>query len=266
MYGWQQEKIQKNHAHKPPGAEPNASNKMVRNTSPTSSWYVACLTSYYVARFYWARAMAWVRGVVASAMGYRAAEPSRWTGWTVSQALLFREQEDGETDVENDFVSLPKTLIDFDMPDLLEFVDHIAPDEWKSWKLELRCLGKKGSVTKKRRIVVRRGETMQSIQEECESLPSSVIIGAFFLADRTDTTFTAKRMDITQRVKKYVIHPDRVLLCKDLFPMDDPDSWVDDPPRNPGVLVHGWKSVSGAMATGFTFTEILSMDESLHEF
>ena len=248
--------------------------------------YVAmsCLATYYFARFYWARAMQRLKAFVAT---WFPGHPTIRGVWTVKQALLFREgqeSDDKETDeISTDFLALPRSLIDFDRPDLLDFVDSIAPNDWESWKLELRCENNKAGKSRKKRIVVRRGETLGDIQDECEASSGTIIIGAFFLSDRTDTSFTTKRLDITHRIKKYVLSPDRELLCRDLFPMDDPESWFDDfddndgdddndgekeiqPHRLPGILVHGWSPSSGdPPKSGFTFTEVLRMDQSLRD-
>ena len=244
--------------------------------------YVAmsCLATYYFARFYWARAIQRLRDLVATWFP-GLFDPTTIRGvWVVKQALLFREGEESEDGDSMDFVSLPRSLIDFDRPDFLEFVDQIAPNDWDSWKLELRCQAtgcrNRAGKSKKKRIVVRHGEPFRGVQVECNALSNTIIIGAFFLSDRTDTTFTTKQLDITPRIKKYVLSPDRELLCQDLFPMDDPESWLDGgddgddvsseiKPRLPGILVHGWSPSGSAKKSGYTFTEILRMDQSLRD-
>jgi hypothetical protein len=170
-------------------------------------------------RRFWRRAvLAWIylKAVATLWLTGRATIIECWTGrfhtraasWRIVRALCFREPpvHEGCEPYPLDFMELE----DVDIDNVEESVLRQIPDEWTTWKVELRC--ERG--TQKRRLVMRQGEPIHVFSELRQSKPYRVLTASATFGE-------GPSLDLTDRVDKYVVVPHRQLYPRDLFPMDD---------------------------------------------
>jgi len=143
--------------------------------------------------------------------------------WTVDRAFLFCEPNDAPLDDDDaSYIDVRRHYdIDFAEDDVLDQLAALVPSSWPSWRCELRYV--KGDL--KRRIVLRQGETY-SISElgtmrSTRCSPKARVVRAWLVGSE------GNRIDVTQRVEKYVIHTERSLHPMDLFPFDVEDDLID---------------------------------------
>lgn len=172
-------------------------------------WFGLIATALY-ARLYFMRAWRWIWGI--------KKRPLIVTKWRIVRAYAFREPPPGAGEAyDGDFMDVTDAGVDFSSDAWHEDMDDIIPRSWASWRLELRC--QKGNKTK-RRIVVRKNEQMyypDEIQTTRRTRMShrGILLAAILYSPSGD------HIDITSKINKYVIHPGRKLLPRDIFPMDD---------------------------------------------
>jgi hypothetical protein len=97
-----------------------------------------------------------------------------------------------------------------DMNNVEASVLRQIPDEWTTWKVELRCERR----SQKRRLVMRQGEPIDVMSELRQARPYRVLTA-------TATFGEGPPLNVIDRVDKYVVVPHRRLYPRDLFPMDD---------------------------------------------
>jgi len=143
-------------------------------------------------------------------------EPTiRVTPWRVVRVYIIRESVPEA--YEWDFKNITDYEIDYSRKDWKDCVQELVPAHWPDWRLELRC--RKGAL--KKRIVVRSDEEMR-FPLECKGSPRRrTMEGRGMLLGAILATPSGEYLDITNRVKKYVISPGRVLRPRDIFPLDD---------------------------------------------
>jgi len=140
------------------------------------------------------------------------------TQWIIKRALCFREpvRRDDQIPYDLDFIVLDHTDLDLDTMCLDESVQAQIPDDWTDWKVELRF--QRGC--KKRRLVVRRREEVD-VERDLSRRKEYVTVSALLYPSED----TVSPVDVTDRFEKYVVVPHRKLYARDIFPMDDPDSF-----------------------------------------
>lgn len=143
--------------------------------------------------------------------------------WCVEKAYLFCEPNDTPLEPDDSyFVDVGRTYdIDYGADDVADQFASLVPSSWPSWRCELRF--RKGNT--KRRIVFRPGETFSSdelgMMRSTRFSPKARVVRAWMLSTR------GKRVDVTERVEKYVLHKDRRLHPLDLFPFDVEDELIE---------------------------------------
>lgn len=141
----------------------------------------------------------------------------RASHWVLKRALCFREplRRGDDSPYDLDFIVLDHTDLDLERDSLDSSVIAQIPPEWTDWKVELRFA--RGD--KKRRLVVRRREHVD-IRKELSGRRNYVTVCA--LMYRSEDT---PPVDVKSRFDKYVVVPHRRMYARDIFPMDDPDSF-----------------------------------------
>lgn len=185
-------------------------------------WF-AFIASVLYARVYINRFIRWLFGM--------GRQKVRVAPWRVVRAYLIREppvEVTGGEPYDWDFLDITghTEYIDYKDAGWKQRLARVVPEEWDAWRVEIRC--ERGAM--KRRLVVRStdDEDMQ-FPEECKGASNRrVIQGHGVLLGATLAVPGGEYVDITDRVKKYVIHPERRLLPRDLFPLDDVQSLISD--------------------------------------
>lgn len=138
----------------------------------------------------------------------------RASPWRVTKMLCFREppRDDDEDPYATDYVVLDHSSMDMSRLRSLDIeVLRRVPPEWENWKVEIRC--QRG--TKKRRLVVRKGECVDMFGE-LAARPDHLTVSAVL-----ESPETFQPLDVKDRVAKYVVSEHRPLYARDLFPVDD---------------------------------------------
>lgn len=143
--------------------------------------------------------------------------------WVVTKILCFREPPRTDEDsYDLDFTVLDPSEMDLDYPETLQDqIESQIPPNWTDWKVEIRCT--RGS--KKRRLVVRRGETVDPLHELSERRDYMTVSATVmeYHMDPSDIDSHGMGVDsVTSRIDKYVVVPHRAMYARDIFPMDDP--------------------------------------------
>jgi len=156
-------------------------------------------------------------------LGLASPRPPTLKRWTVDRAFLFCEPNDTPLEPsEPDFIDVRRHYdIDFEEDDVLDQLAALVPSTWPTWRCELRYL--KGTL--KRRVVIRPGESYStnelSSMRSTRFSPNARIVRAWMISNG------GKRVDLTDRLCKYVINPDRKLHPLDVFPFDLEDELIE---------------------------------------
>ena len=133
--------------------------------------------------------------------------------WQVTRIYLFCEPND--TPLDDDAAEVVDATRFYDVDALTtgdEIIEHVTPyvpSDWPSWRCEIRF--QKGEC--KRRAVVRHGESFDVSELNClrstRFSPKARLCTAWMTSQRKATK--GKRIDVTERVEKYIMSPSRIL-------------------------------------------------------
>ena len=161
-----------------------------------------------------------IRAKVREWFGFAASSPSI-KRWKVNKAYLFCEPNDTPLDHDNEYFIEADTDVDYFADDVPGQFAAFVPSSWPTWRCELRFV--KGNA--KRRIVFRPGETFSpdelGMMRSTRFSPKARVVKAWMVST------TGHRVDVTERVEKYVLHRDRRLHPLDLFPFDVEEELID---------------------------------------
>jgi len=149
--------------------------------------------------------------------------------WQVTRIYLFCEPND--TPLDDDAAEVVDVTRFYDVDALTtgdEIIEHVTPyvpSDWPSWRCEIRF--QKGEC--KRRAVVRHGESFDVSELNClrstRFSPKARLCTAWMTSQRKSTK--GKRIDVTERVEKYIMSPSRFLHPLDIFPFDLQEELVE---------------------------------------
>ena len=113
---------------------------------------------------------------------------------------------------------------------------------WRTWKIEIRYVTRGGD---KKRLVTRHNEDL--IWPPLPAQPSPTILVALLCSSLKD-------VDITARVKKYVVTGSNVLRASDLFPMDDHEYNAD---YHTGIRIISMTADGKVVDSFYTYDDVL---------
>ena len=143
--------------------------------------------------------------------------------WEITKVLCFREPPRTDEDsYDLDFIVLDPSDMDlYDSASLEDAIESQIPDDWDDWKVEIRCT--RGA--RKRRLVVRCGETVDPIHELSQRRDYMTVSATVMDCHMEPGDLDSHGLSVDSvrsRVDKYVVVKHRALYARDIFPMDDP--------------------------------------------